>query len=67
MAKKKRNTKTSKRDNKRAPKATYRVRNWATYNDSLVQRGSITVWISDEVIEGWKANRSIRTGRLSAC
>jgi hypothetical protein len=54
MVKKKRNTKTSQRDNQHAQKAMYRVRNWATYNDSLVQRGSITVWISDEVIEGWK-------------
>ena len=54
MAKKKRNTKTSKRANKSAQKVTYRVRNWAAYNDSLVRRGSITVWISDEVIEGWK-------------
>jgi len=54
MTKKKRDTKTSKRADKGAQKATYRVSNWAAYNDSLVQRGSITVWISDEVIEGWK-------------
>ena len=54
MANRKRNTKTTKRTNKGAQKATYRVRNWAAYNDSLVERGSITVWISDDVIEGWK-------------
>jgi hypothetical protein len=53
MAKKKRNKKTTKRANKGAQKATYRVRNWAAYNNSLVERGSLTVWISDEVIEGW--------------
>jgi hypothetical protein len=54
MAKKKRNTKTSKRANKSAPRARYRVCNWAAYNDSLVQRGSITVWISDEVLDEWR-------------
>lgn len=54
MTKKKRDTKTTKRADKGAQKATYRVGNWAAYNDSLVQRGSITVWISEEVIEGWK-------------
>ena len=55
MAKRKRNTKAraTKRTAKRTKKDVYRVRNWAAYNDSLVQRGSITVWISDEVIEGW--------------
>lgn len=51
MAKKRQNTRTTERS---AGKATYRVRNWAAYNDSLVQRGSLTVWISDEVIRGWR-------------
>lgn len=45
MAKKKRNTKTKK--------ASYRIRNWSAYNQSLVQRGSITLWISDEVVANW--------------
>ncbi|MCP4474536.1 MAG: IS5 family transposase [Gammaproteobacteria bacterium] len=32
------------------PKKTkYRVRNWHQYNKSLVNRGSITVWISEEI------------------
>ena len=55
MAKKKRNTeaKTTKRTAKCTQNATYRVRNWAAYNDSLVQRGSLTLWISDEVLENW--------------
>jgi hypothetical protein len=52
---KKRNTKTkrTKRAAKRTKKATYRVRNWAAYNRSLIQRGSLTVWISQEVLETW--------------
>lgn len=36
-------------------KPTYRVRNWAQYNQSLVQRGSLTLWVSPEVVAGWTA------------
>lgn len=36
-------------------KPTYRVRNWAEYNRSLVQRGSLTIWVSPEVVAGWTA------------
>jgi len=39
---------------KRAAKALYRVRNWAEYNASLVKRGSITLWIGDDVIRAWQ-------------
>jgi len=34
-------------------KPTYRVRNWSKYNKSLVQRGSLTVWVSPEVMAAW--------------
>ena len=34
--------------------AQYRVRNWADYNASLVQRGSITIWVSPEIVRAWK-------------
>ena len=34
-------------------KATYRIRNWSQYNQSLVQRGSITLWIDDDVLVNW--------------
>ncbi len=34
-------------------KTSYRIRNWADYNRSLEQRGSLTVWISEEAIENW--------------
>lgn len=44
---------TKKRRNAKAKKATYRVNNWAAYNKSLVQRGSITLWISEEVLANW--------------
>lgn len=36
-------------------KPTYRVRNWGEYNRSLVQRGSLTVWVSAEVVAAWTA------------
>jgi hypothetical protein len=32
---------------------TYKVTNWAKYNESLVQRGSITFWFSEDVVEQW--------------
>ena len=37
------------------PKAKYRIRNWASYNESLKKRGSITLWIDENVLRAWKA------------
>jgi hypothetical protein len=56
MAKHRRSTraKTTKESARNEQKVRYRVRNWAEYNESLVQRGSITLWIDQEVIAGWK-------------
>jgi len=34
-------------------KAKYRIRNWKEYNRSLVNRGSLTFWISDELLANW--------------
>jgi len=34
-------------------KGLYRVKNWADYEKALVQRGSITFWLSDEFEEVW--------------
>ena len=31
----------------------YHIRNWAEYNKSLVQRGGLTVWFSDDAIKTW--------------
>ena len=33
--------------------STYRIRNWPEYNRSLIQRGSITVWIDEKSIKNW--------------
>lgn len=39
-------------------KKQYRVRNWREYNASLVERGSIEVWIDDEALANWKPKTS---------
>ncbi len=35
-------------------KTKYRVNNWSEYDTALVQRGEITLWISEDAIEDWK-------------
>ena len=35
-------------------KPSYRLRNWKHYNAALVQRGSLSLWVSDEVITAWR-------------
>ena len=35
------------------PKPLYRVKNWSAYEKALVQRGSITFWLSDDFEETW--------------
>jgi IS5 family transposase len=39
-------------------KARYRLRNWHEYNSALVQRGSLTLWINDEVVTAWRNTES---------
>ena len=34
-------------------KPPYRLRNWSQYNQALVQRGSLTVWFSEDVLDQW--------------
>lgn len=35
------------------PKTLYRVKNWSEYDKALVQRGSITFWLSDDLEKTW--------------
>jgi hypothetical protein len=37
-----------------APKAVYRIRNWKEYNDSLVRRGSLTLWVDQDTLRAWR-------------
>jgi len=47
-----------------AGKKSYRVSNWGEYNESLVRRGDITFWFSEDVIERWEHdNGEVRRGR----
>ena len=34
-------------------KPPYRLRNWSQYNQALVERGSLTIWFSDDVLKQW--------------
>jgi hypothetical protein len=34
-------------------KAVYRVRNWREYNQALVRRGSLTVWVDQQSLNAW--------------
>ena len=43
-------------------KTQYRVENWPAYNQALVRRGDLTVWLSSEAIAAWTARRSGRRG-----
>jgi Transposase DDE domain len=34
--------------------AAYRIRNWKQYNDALVRRGSLTLWVEDTTLDAWR-------------
>lgn len=38
---------------KEGEKAKYKVKNWSVYNEALVQRGNITLYFEESVLEGW--------------
>ena len=40
----------------------YRVANWPAYNQALVRRGDVAVWLSSEAIAAWTPGRSGRRG-----
>jgi Transposase DDE domain len=45
------NTKDSIKVNKNKKK--YKVKNWKTYNQALINRGSLTLWIADDIMDWW--------------
>ena len=46
------------------PKQKHKVTNWREYDAGLRQRGSLTVWFTDEAIEAWQAEpRTTRGGQ----
>jgi hypothetical protein len=42
-------------------KRKYRIRNWHDYNTALVQRGSLTLWMGQDVLQTWRNQE--RTGK----
>ena len=48
----------------RIPKQRHRVTNWAEYDAALRQRGSLTIWFTEEAIAAWRAEpRRTRGGQ----
>ena len=42
----------------------YKITNWREYNESLVNRGDITVWFNEDAVESWQhPNDSTKVGR----
>jgi IS5 family transposase len=35
-------------------KPAYRIRNWSQYNDALVRRGSLTLWVDEASLGAWR-------------
>jgi hypothetical protein len=44
-------------------KALYRVKNWSEYDKALVQRGSITIWLSEDIEANWRYAGEKQCGR----
>lgn len=41
------------------PNQKYKVSNWSDYNKALRQRGSIDIWLSDDIVNSWyEVNRT---------
>jgi len=48
-------------------KVDYRIKNWLSYNQSLISRGRMTLWLSEDVIKGWySSSTSGKRGRSSS-
>ncbi len=44
------------------PRHKHKVTNWPAYDAGLCQRGSLTVWFTDEAIAAWKAPPRLSRG-----
>jgi transposase len=41
---------------------THKVQNWSEYNEALVDRGRLTVWLGEQAIENWKHDGPTQQG-----
>ncbi|MEZ8193127.1 transposase, partial [Vibrio sp. 1F279] len=44
-------------------KPRYKTTNRKQYNQSLINRGSLTFWIDEEAISGWAQSKQNKRGR----
>ena len=51
-----------KRSQYKYAKSRYRVRSWAEYEAGLQKRGALTVWLSDDALDSWRAAPSGKPG-----
>ena len=51
-----------KRSQYKHAKSSYRIRNWAQYEEGLRKRGDLTIWFSDDAIKSWRAVPSGKPG-----
>jgi hypothetical protein len=52
----------SKGSSQAKPKDKYRVKNWSAYNRSLKNRGSLTLWLDEDLINKWYDERPAQKG-----
>ncbi|WP_276516367.1 transposase [Shewanella sairae] len=57
--------KHNKRKRHHIKKAVYRLRNYAQYNQSLKNRGKMSIWLSSSIIESWQNDMRYYDGRGS--
>lgn len=55
--------KQEQNQNPTQPKNKYRVKNWSDYNQALVKRGSIDLYIKPQAMAAWKASPEGKPGR----
>lgn len=46
----------------KVPKQKYKVSNWHEYNDALRRRGSMEIWIADDVVDTWYEKERVYDG-----
>ena len=46
-------------------KDTYKIINWSAYNQSLIKRGGVTIWVEEEAIEAWYYEGPSQRGAVS--
>jgi len=51
-----------KRSQYKYAKSPYRIRNWPEYEAGLLNRGALTVWLSDAALDAWRAPASGKPG-----